>query len=142
MVQVLRGRGRCISLSAILLSWSPDLLCTRLALRRKHMAHDHGDEYQVRVVHQDGTEELSGWMNSEEQVAQAVAAVHNPTGKAFWLRVRSILCANCPEREQGIVVECPLTGLPSPRCSPHDSYYLLRVGVKNRNAVSNQHFHL
>jgi len=106
------------------------------------MAHDHGNEYQVRIVHQDGTEELSGWMSSEEQVAQVVAAVHHPAGKAFWLRARNIICANCLEKEQGIVVECPLTGLPSPRCSPRDSYYLLRAGVKNRNAVSNQHYHL
>ena len=33
------------------------------------MAHNHGKEYQIRVVHEDGTEELSGWMESEEQVA-------------------------------------------------------------------------
>jgi hypothetical protein len=36
------------------------------------MAHSHGDEYQVKIVHEDGTEELSGWMNSEGQVAQAM----------------------------------------------------------------------
>jgi hypothetical protein len=49
-----------------------------LTLGRKHMAHNHGSEYQVQIVHEDGTEELSGWMNSEEQVAQAMAAVHRP----------------------------------------------------------------
>jgi hypothetical protein len=98
------------------------------------MAHNHGDEYQVKIVHEDGTEELSGWMNGEEQVAQAVAAVHSPPGKAFWLRARNVLCPNCLDREQRIV-ECPLTDMPSPRCSPHNSYYLLRVGLKNRHAV-------
>ena len=37
----------------------------RLVLaERKHMAHNHGNEYQVRIVHEDGTEELSGWMKS------------------------------------------------------------------------------
>jgi hypothetical protein len=41
------------------------------------MAHNHGNEYQVKIVHADGTEELSEWMNSQEQVAQqAMAAVH------------------------------------------------------------------
>jgi hypothetical protein len=105
------------------------------------MAHSHGDEYQVKIVHEDGTEELSGWMNSEEQVAQAVAAVHTSPGKAFWLRARYVLCPDCLDREQRIV-ECPLTDMPSPRCSQHDSYYLLRVGLKNRHAVFNQDFHL
>ena len=28
------------------------------------MAHNHGYEYQIRIVHEDGIEELSGWMNS------------------------------------------------------------------------------
>jgi hypothetical protein len=104
------------------------------------MAHNHGNEYQVRIVHADGTEELSGWMDSEEQVAQVMAAVHIPPGKAFWLRARNILCPNCPQTEQRIA-ECPLTDMPSPRCSPHDSYYLLRVGFKNRHAGFNQGFH-
>jgi hypothetical protein len=40
------------------------------------------------------------------------------------------------------IVECPLTGIASPRSSPHDSYYLLRVGSKGRRAVFTQHFHL
>jgi hypothetical protein len=99
------------------------------------MAHNHGNEYQVKIVHEDGTEELSGWMNSEEQVAQVMAAVHRPPGKAFWLRARNVLCPNCLDREQRIIVECPLTDTPSPRCSPHDSYFLVRVGLKNRHAV-------
>jgi hypothetical protein len=41
------------------------------------MAHNHGSEYQVRIVRGDGTEELSGWLNSAEQVAQAIAADRN-----------------------------------------------------------------
>ena len=44
----------------------------------KHMAHNHGSEYQVRIVHEDGTEELSGWLNSAEQVAQTIAASPRP----------------------------------------------------------------
>jgi hypothetical protein len=95
------------------------------------MAHDHGNEYQVKIVHEDGTEELSGWMNSEEQVAQTVAAVHRPPGKAYWLRARNVLCPNCLDREQRIV-ECPLADMPSPRYRPHDSHYLLAVGARSR----------
>jgi len=33
---------------------------------------NHGNEYQVKIVHEDGIEELSGWMNSQEQVIQAM----------------------------------------------------------------------
>ena len=106
------------------------------------MAHNHGDEYQVKFVHEDGTEELSGWMNSDEQVAKAVAAVHSPPAKAFWLRARNVLCPNCLGEEQKIIVECPLIGMPSPRYSSHDSYYLLRVGLKNRHTVFNHDFRL
>ncbi len=102
------------------------------------MAHDHGDEYQVRIVHRDGTEELSGWMNSQEQVARAAAAVHSPSGAAFWLRARYVLCPDCLDREQRIV-ECPFAGMSSARCSPHDSHYLVRVGLKSRHAVFNEH---
>ena len=95
------------------------------------MAHNHGNEYQVKIVHEDGTEELSGWMKSEEQVAPAMDAIHRPQGKAYWLRERNVLCPNCLDSEQRIV-ECPLTDIPSPRYSPHDSRYLLAVGYKNR----------
>lgn len=104
------------------------------------MAHNHGNEYQVKIVHRDGTEELSGWMNDQEQVAQAVAAVHRPPGTTFWLLARNVLCPDCLDREQ-TTVECPLTGIPSPRYSPHDSYYLARVGLKSRHAVFSQYFH-
>jgi hypothetical protein len=104
---------------------------TILALGRKHMAHNHGSEYQVRIVHGDGTEELSEWLNSAEQVAQAIAADHKPQGKAYWIRARSVLCTGCPDREQTIV-ECRITDIPSPRYSPHDSRYLVEVGSKSR----------
>jgi len=99
------------------------------------MAHNHGNEYQISIVHEDGTEELSEWMNSQERVAQAMAAVHRPRGKAYWLRERNILCPNCPDREQRIV-EYPLTDIPSPRFSPHDSRYLLAVGSMDRYALA------
>jgi hypothetical protein len=95
------------------------------------MAHNHGSEYQVRIVRGDGTEELSGWLNSAEQDAQSVATDRNQQGKAYWVQARNVLCADCPDREQRIV-ECPLTDIPSPRYNPHDSRYLVDVGSKSR----------
>jgi hypothetical protein len=95
------------------------------------MAHDHGNEYQVKIVHADGTEQLSRWINSEAQVAQAMVAIHRPQGAAYWLRERNVVCPNCPAGEQRIL-EYPLADVPSPRYSPHDSRYLLEVGYKNR----------
>ena len=102
------------------------------------MAHNHGNEYQVKIVHEDGTEELSGWMNSAEQVAQqvaqAMAAFHRPRGNAYWLRERNVLCPNCPDREQRIL-EYRIEDTPSQRCHPHDSRYLVTMGYKSRYEV-------
>jgi hypothetical protein len=98
------------------------------------MAHNHGNEYQVKIVCEDEAEELSDWMNSEEQVAQAISAVHRPQVKAYWLRERNALCPNCLDRGQRIV-EYPLTNIPCPRYSPHDSHYLLAVGSIDRYAA-------
>ena len=94
------------------------------------MAHTHGNEYQVRIVHEDGTEELSGWMTGKEQVAPALAAIRRPLGTAYWLRARTLRCPDCRERDQEIW-ECPLTGIPSPRYRPHDSGYLVAAGYRS-----------
>ena len=98
------------------------------------MAHTHGNEYQVRIVHEDGTEELSGWMQREEQVAPALAAIRRPHGTAYWLRVRLARCPDCLERDPGIW-EYPVTGIPSARYSPHDSGYLVAAACRNRSEV-------
>jgi hypothetical protein len=66
------------------------------------MTHEHGSEYQVRVVHEDETEELSGWMNCPE-VAQAITGLRGSPAQAYWLQVREILCLNCLDRELTIV---------------------------------------
>ena len=97
------------------------------------MANINGNEYQVRIVREDGTEELSGWMNSEEQLAQAMAGLRRAQGKACWLRERNVLCPDCFDKEQIIIVECPITGILSPRYRPHDSRYLVAVGSRNRH---------
>ena len=97
------------------------------------MAHNHGNEYQMRIVHEDGIEELSEWMNSTEQVAQAMAAVHRPQGKTYWLLVRNIICPDCSDREQ--MLEYPLMHIRSPRCIPHDSRYLQVVESRSRYAL-------
>jgi hypothetical protein len=93
------------------------------------MAHNHGSEYQVQIIHEDGTEELSGW-NSDKQLVQAMAAVHRPQS-AYWLRERNVLCPNCLDREQRII-EYPITNVMSPRYRPHNSSYLLAVGAKSQ----------
>ncbi len=95
------------------------------------MAHNHGSEYQVRIVRGDGTEELSGWLNSAEQVSQTIAVCHRPQDKAYWLLKRNVLCPNCLDRGQR-VMEYPVADIPSPRCSLHDSRYLVEVGSKSR----------
>jgi hypothetical protein len=101
----------------------------------EQMAHDHVNEYQIKIAHEDGTEELSGWMNSEEQLAQAMALLHRAQGKAYWLRVRNVLCSDCIDTEQQIVMESPITGIPSPRYRPHNSNYLMALGSKSRYEV-------
>lgn len=98
----------------------------------RFMPHDHGSEYQIRIVHADGTEELSEWMDRDEQVTQAMGAVHSARGNTCWLRERNALCPECFDKEQPIIVECPVAGIPSPRYLPHDSLYLLSVGSRNR----------
>ena len=97
------------------------------------MAHNHGYEYQIRIVHEDGVAQLSAWMNSKEQVAQAMIEVHKPRGGTCWLLVRNIICPNCSGGEQ--VLEYPIIDIPSPRCIPHDSRYLQVVESKNRYAL-------
>jgi len=64
------------------------------------MAHNHGSEYQVRIVRGDGTEELSGWLKSAEQASQAIAACHRPQDKAYWLLERNVLCPTAQIRER------------------------------------------
>jgi len=45
------------------------------------MSHDHGSEYQIKVVHEDGAEEVSEWVTSEEQVVEMVASATGNTGE-------------------------------------------------------------
>ena len=94
------------------------------------MAHNHGAEYQVKIVYENGVEELSDWMDSKEQVPQAMVALHTPRVKAYWLRERNAVCPKCVDREQRIM-EFPLTRIPCSRSRPHDSRYLAEVGLKD-----------
>ncbi len=66
------------------------------------MSHDHGSEYQIKIVHEDGAEEVSEWMTSEEQVVEMVASAHGQDSKAYWLRERNVLCPNCPVRKHRV----------------------------------------
>ncbi len=72
------------------------------------MTHEHGSEYQLKIVHEDETEELSGWMHCPEDVAQTITGLRGSPAKAYWLQVRNILCTDCLHREQKLM-EFPLT---------------------------------
>ena len=103
--------------------------------KEKLLAHNHVNEYQIRIVHHDGTEEVSAWMNLEEQLAQAMAALPGTPGKSFWLRQRSVSCPDCLDSEQQIISEFTIANIASSRYRPHDSRYLLAVGLKSRYEV-------
>ena len=96
------------------------------------MAHNHGSEYQVKVIHEDGTEALSKWIE-HGNVAHTMAALRKPQARVYWLRERNVTVAACPlcrDRETAIA-EYPLTDCLSPRTSPHDSSYLVSTGAKD-----------
>ena len=86
----------------------------------------NGDIYQIRIIKQDGTVELSGWMNTTEQVARALASAHRSKGEAYWLLTRS---------KGQIILECPIADIPSRRYSTHDSYHLMRARSRDRHAA-------
>ena len=67
------------------------------------MTHEHDSQYRVRIVRDDETEELSGWMNHQDKVAQTITGLHGSAADAYWLQVRNILCLNCQHRELTIV---------------------------------------
>lgn len=67
------------------------------------MTHEHGSEYQVRIVHDDETEKLSGWMNGQEEVSKAITGLRQSSAKAYWLQARNIRCPDCPQKESQIV---------------------------------------
>jgi len=68
--------------------------------REEQMAHSHANEYQIRTVYQDGTEEVTGWFGSEEQLAHAMATLRTAPDKAYWLQVRSVPCTDCFDKER------------------------------------------
>jgi len=66
-----------------------------------------------------------------------MAVIRRPQGTAFWLRDRNVVCPNCLDREQRIL-EYPFANIPSQRCSPHDSRYLVTVGYKSLSMANYQ----
>ena len=65
------------------------------------MAHNHGSEYQIRIICGDGTEELSGWLKGEEQVArQSLRATgQKPKLAGFWNETFSVPPARIGDRK-------------------------------------------
>ena len=94
------------------------------------MAHNHGAEYQVKIVYENGAEELSGWIDDKEGVPHVMASLHTPQVKAYWLQERNGVCPKCLDQEQRIM-EFPLSHMPSTRSRPHDSRYLAEAGLKD-----------
>jgi hypothetical protein len=86
------------------------------------MAHNHGSVYQVKVILEDGTEELSEWIE-QGNVAYTLAALHKPQARAYWLRERNVTAPFCPlcRDIETTVIEYPLTDHWSARSLPHDS---------------------
>jgi hypothetical protein len=100
------------------------------------MAHNHGIQYQVKVIYEDGTEELSEWID-QGKIAFTMAALRKPQIKACWLRERSVaipFCPLCLDRETE-VNEYPVADSLSPRTHPHDSSYLVLMGEKDPHAL-------
>ncbi|HXP88165.1 MAG TPA: hypothetical protein VN841_25775 [Bryobacteraceae bacterium] len=96
------------------------------------MEHNHGNEYQIKVIHEDGTEVLSEWIE-HENVEQTMATLRDSKARGYWLRERNVTVATCPlcrDRET-VIAEYPLTECLSPRSHPHDSSYLLETGFKD-----------
>jgi len=100
-----------------------------------YMAHKHTNEYQLKVVLSDGTEELSAWMHDQEQISEAMAVLRWKKPSSCWLRERRAVCPDCTNREQSIL-EYPFSDSGSPRYSPRNSRYLVAVGSRDRYQVS------
>ena len=99
------------------------------------MSHSHTSEYQIRIAYDNGTEELTGWMESEEQLTQTMAGLHTAPGKTYWLQARRVACPDCLDMARQVLTESPITGIPSPRYGPHNSHYLMAVGSRSRYEV-------
>jgi hypothetical protein len=97
------------------------------------MAHDHGYEYQIRNTIEDGTEKLSEWMNSTDQVARAIIVVHKLRGKTCRLLILNIIGPNGSDGER--ISEYPIMDIPSPPCIPCDFRYLRAADSRNRYAL-------
>ena len=96
------------------------------------MPHNHGIEYQIKVIHEDGTEVLSEWIELGD-IDQAVAALRKPEARAYRLRARGVTFGACPlcRDKQTAIAEYPLTDCLSPRSHPLDSSYLVLTGSKD-----------
>ena len=100
------------------------------------MAHNHGSEYQVKVIHEDGTEQLSEWIE-QGNIAYTMAALHKPQSRAYWLRERNVIAPFCPLcwNVETAVSEYPLTDHLSLRSHAHDFSYLVLTGAKDSRDV-------
>ncbi len=98
------------------------------------MTHTHGSDYQVKVIHEDGTEALSEWIG-HGNVAQTLVSLRKPQAKAYWLRERNIVVTVCPlcQDIEATIFEYPLTDCSSLRSHPHDD--LASTGLKDASVL-------
>jgi hypothetical protein len=97
------------------------------------MPHNHGIEYQIKAIHENGTEVLSEW-TEPGNVERTMNALRKPRARAYWLRERIVTDASCLlcRDKEAVVAEYPLMDCLSPRSHSHDSGYLVLTGAKDK----------
>ena len=94
------------------------------------MECNHGSEYQLKCIHQDGTEELADWI-TESELARAIAGIKWGEARTYWLRKRNLSCPNCANTDREIL-ECPVSNMSSTRYRIRDSSHIASAASKNR----------
>ena len=85
------------------------------------MGYSHDSEYQLKCIHEDGTEESGDWMTTELELIRAIAKIRWEKGRTYWLRERNVPGPDCVDREPEIIVECRISDSPSQRYRLHGS---------------------
>ena len=85
------------------------------------MGYSHGSEYQLKCIHEDGTEESGDWMTTELELIRAIAKIRWEKGRTYWLRERNVPGSDCVDTEPEIIVECRISDSPSQRYRLHGS---------------------
>ena len=85
------------------------------------MGCSRDSEYQLKCIHEDGTEESGDWMTTELELTRAIARIHWEKGRTYWLREKNVLSPDSVDAEPEIIIECPISDSPSQRYGLHGS---------------------